>query len=102
MNFDVIVVSVMCGRRNLDNGSTVISSNDRDLLFLTWNVWIPEEARCFPDHIILRLFTQQALDSINPFSIRYQEWNSSDLETLLERPRTLYKRKEMIQLRRFS
>lgn len=79
----------MC-RRNLDNGSTIVSSNDRDLLFLTRNVWIPEGARCCPDHIILRRFKQQALDSIKPFSIRYQEWNSSDLETLLERLRTLY------------
>ena len=59
-------------------------------MFLTRNVWIPEGARCCPNHILLHRFTQQALDSIKPLSIRYEEWNSSDLETLLERLRTLY------------
>ena len=81
-------------RRNLDGSSTVVSSNDRDFVFLTRNIWIPEGARCCPDHIILHRFTQQALDSVKPLSIRYQEWNSSDLEMLLERLRILHNSKK--------
>ena len=81
-------------RRHLDNGSIVVSSDDRNFVFLTRNVWIPEGARCCPDHIVYRQLTKQAIDSIKPMSIRYQEWSSSQIEALLQNFRDLYSRRK--------
>ena len=77
-------------RAHLVVGSTVVSSDDRDIVFLTRNVWIPEGARCCPHHILNRRLSKEAADWIKPLSIRYQEWNSSQIETLLGNFRSLY------------
>ena len=77
-------------RCHLDKGSSVVSSDDRNFVFLTRNTWIPEGARCCPEHIVDRRLTKEALDSIKPSSIRYQEWSSSQIETLLGNFRDLY------------
>jgi hypothetical protein len=57
-------------------------------------MWIPDGARCCPDHIHDRRFTTQAIDTIKPLSVRYQEWNSSDVETMLGKFRILYQDKK--------
>jgi hypothetical protein len=63
-------------------------------LFLTRNIWIPAGARCCPEHVILSRFTKEALDVIKPLSIRYEECDSSYVETLLEKSRILYNGKK--------
>ena len=63
----------------MGSGTSVVSSDDRDFVLLTRNVWIPERARCCTDHLTVGRFKQEALSSIKPFSIRHQEWNSSDV-----------------------
>ena len=77
-------------RAHLAEGSAVVSSDDRDVVFFTRNIWIPEGARCCPHHIVHRRFTKQALDLVKPLSIRYQEWNSGQIEVLLQKFRNLY------------
>ena len=77
-------------RAHLAEGSAVVSSDDRDVVFFTRNIWIPEGARCCPHHIVHRRLTKQALDLISPLSIRYQEWNSGQIEVLLQKFRNLY------------
>jgi hypothetical protein len=72
----------------------VVSSDDRTFVFLTRNVWIPEGARFCPDQIANDQLTKQAVDSIKPLSIRYQEWSSSQIEALLENFRNLYSRRK--------
>lgn len=83
-------------RCHLDKSSIVVSSDDRTFVFLTRNVWIPEGARCCPDHIVHRQLTKQAVDSIKPLSIRYQEWSSSQIEALLQNFRNLYNRRKRL------
>ena len=77
-------------RAHLAEGSAVVSSDDRDVVFFTRNIWIPEGARCCPHHIVHRRLTKQALDLVKPLSIRYEEWNSGQIEVLLQKFRNLY------------
>lgn len=77
-------------RSHLGGGSVVVSSDDRDFVFLTRNVWIPDGARCCPNHMVSRQLTQEGIDSIKPLTIRYQEWSSNEIEVLLGRLRNLY------------
>ena len=77
-------------RAHLAEGSAVVSSDDRNVVFFTRNIWIPEGARCCPHHVVHRRLTKQALDLVKPLSIRYQEWNSGQIEVLLQKFRNLY------------
>ena len=81
-------------RSHLIIGSVVVPSEDRDVVFFARNIWIPEGARCCSHHIIDRRLSRGAVDLIKPLSIRYQEWNSSQIETLLGKFRTLYNGKK--------
>lgn len=81
-------------RHHLDKGSTVVSSEDRSFVFLTRNVWIPEGARSCPDHIVHNQLTKQAVDSIRPLSVRNQEWNSSQVQALIQNFQNLYSRRK--------
>ena len=67
-----------------------MSSDDRDFLFFTRNVWIPEGARCCSNHLINRQLTTDAMNQIKPFSIRQQELNSSDVQLLLSKAQMLF------------
>jgi hypothetical protein len=81
-------------RTHLVVGSVIVPSEDRDVVFFARNIWIPEGARCCSHHIIDRRLSRGAVDLIKPLSIRYQEWNSSQIETLLGKCRTLYNGKK--------
>ena len=67
-----------------------MSSDDRDFLFFTRNVWIPEGARCCSNHLINRQLTTDAMNQIKPLSIRQQELNSSDVQLLLSKAQMLF------------
>jgi len=81
-------------RCNLDSGTKVVSSDDREFVLLTRNVWIPEGARCCPDHLTAGRLKFEALNSIKPLSIRYQEWDSSRVQVLFDKFRILYNGKK--------
>ena len=75
---------------SLYSNSANVSSNDRDFLFFTRNVWIPEGARCCSNHLINRQLTTDAMNQIKPLSIRQQELNSSDVQLLLSKAQMLF------------
>ena len=52
-------------------------------------MWIPEGARCCSDHLVDHQLTREAFDQIKPFSIRYLELNSSDVQLLLNKAQEL-------------
>ncbi|CAM4773244.1 unnamed protein product [Rotaria magnacalcarata] len=60
-----------------------ITLKDRDYLFFSRNIWIPEGARCCSDHLTGHQLSQEAIDAIKMFSIRHQEIKSSDVQLLL-------------------
>lgn len=80
-------------RCDISGSSVVVSSDDRNFVFFTRNIWIPEGARCCPEHVDHRRLTTNALDAVKPRLIRYQEWNGSEFETLLGSFRNLYNAK---------
>ncbi|CAF4373861.1 unnamed protein product [Rotaria magnacalcarata] len=67
-----------------------ITSQDRDFILFSRNIWIPEGARCCSGHLINNLLSKEAVDQIKPFSIRYQELSSSDVQLLLSKDQTLF------------
>ncbi|CAF4872633.1 unnamed protein product [Rotaria socialis] len=77
-------------RENLRDHSVKITSQDRDFIFFSRNTWIPEGARCCSGHLINNLLSKEAVDQIKPFSIRYQELSSSDVQLLLNKAQTLF------------
>jgi hypothetical protein len=74
----------------LNGNAAVISSDDRDFLFFTRNIWIPEGARCCSNHLIGHRIKLEDLDQIKPFSIRQQELNSTDVHILLSKSQQLF------------
>lgn len=75
-------------------GTSVVSSDDRDFVLLTRNVWIPDGARCCPGHIADDRLKQDALNSIKPKSIRHQEWDASHVQVIMDKFRILYNGKK--------
>jgi hypothetical protein len=74
----------------LNGNAAVISYDDRDFLFFTRNIWIPEGARCCSNHLIGHQIKREDLDQIKPFSIRHQELNSTDVHILLGKSQQLF------------
>ncbi|CAF3030011.1 unnamed protein product [Rotaria socialis] len=77
-------------RENLRDHAVKITSQDRDFIFFSRNIWIPEGARCCSGHLINDLLSKEAVDQIKPFSIRYQELSSPDVQLLLNKAQTLF------------
>lgn len=63
-------------------------------MLLTKNVWIPKGARCCPVHLTDHRFTSNAIDLIKPFSIRYEEWDSSNVQGFIDKVRVFYNEKK--------
>ncbi|CAF5204770.1 unnamed protein product, partial [Rotaria magnacalcarata] len=76
-------------RENLRDHAVKITSQDRDFILFSRNIWIPEGARCCSGHLINNLLSKEAVDQIKPFSIRYQELSSSDKRFSFDDPRDL-------------
>ena len=75
-----------------------VSSKDRDFLFFSRNIWIPEGARCCSDHLIGDQLSQESIDAIKPFAIRHQQLNSCDVQLRLSKAQNLFKNEK----KRFS
>ncbi|CAF4034909.1 unnamed protein product [Rotaria magnacalcarata] len=56
-------------RENLRDHAVKITSQDRDFIFFSRNIWIPEGVRCCSGHSINHLLSKEAVDQIKPFSI---------------------------------
>ncbi|CAF4930074.1 unnamed protein product [Rotaria socialis] len=87
-------------RENLRDHAVKITFQDRDFIFLSRNIWIPEVARCCSGHLINNLLSKEAVDQNKPFSIRYQELSSSDVQLLLRKAQTLIEmaRKDLVSM----
>ncbi|CAF4608076.1 unnamed protein product, partial [Rotaria socialis] len=71
-----------------------VSSEDRYLLLLKKNIFIPEGARFFPDHVTNRRFKSEAIDKIAPYSTQMKKVNAVDVQLLLSNCQMLYEDKK--------
>lgn len=60
-----------------------MSSEDRYHVLLMKNIFIPEGARCCPEHTINRRLTSDAMDRISPSTIQYKQFNSTDFQLMI-------------------
>lgn len=63
-------------------------------MFFERNIWIPEGARCCRNHLIGREIKGEVYDQIKPISIRIEEFNSADVQLLLNKSQELFKNKK--------
>ncbi|CAF4440187.1 unnamed protein product, partial [Rotaria magnacalcarata] len=77
-------------RENLRDHAVKITFQDRDFIFFSRNIWIPEGARCLSGHLINNLLSKEAVVQIKPVSIRYQDLSSSDVQLILSKAQTLF------------
>ncbi|CAF1519333.1 unnamed protein product, partial [Rotaria sordida] len=77
-------------RENLHGNAVNVPLKDRDFVFFSRNIWIPDGARCCSDHLIGHQLSKEAIDTIKPFSVRYQELKSSDVQLLLNKSQNLF------------
>jgi len=69
----------------VDGNSKIISSDDRDLVLLKKNVFIPEGARCCSQHMFNNRLKMEAIDKLTPSSIQYKNFNSTDIQLMITR-----------------
>ncbi|CAF5154759.1 unnamed protein product, partial [Rotaria magnacalcarata] len=77
-------------RENLRDHAVKITFQDRDFIFFSRNIWIPEGARCLSGHLINNLLSKEAVVQIKPVSIRYHDLSSSDVQLILSKAQTLF------------
>jgi hypothetical protein len=85
----------VCGT-NIARGAMTVTDEDRYLLLLKKNVFIPEGARCCPDHMTTRRFKSEATDKIAPYSIEMKKLNAADVQLLLSKWQMLYEYKKRL------
>ena len=78
-------------------GLETISSDDRNLVLLKKNVFIPEGARCCPGHMVDDRLKMDAIDRLKPFSVQYKKFNSTDVQLIISKWQILFE-----QQRRFD
>ena len=79
----------MC-RLTIDGSCSTISSEDRDLIFFSKNVFVPEGARCCAKHVNNHRLTLAAIDSIKPSSIQYKRLDSADVQLLISKTKLFF------------
>lgn len=73
-----------CVCREYISGHTAkIACEDRDFVFFSRNVWIPEGARCCASHLNNHRLTTEAIDLVKPFAILNAQLSSADVQLLL-------------------
>lgn len=72
-------------RVTIGNGLQTVSFEDRYFVLLKKNIFIPEGARCCPQHTVDRRLTADAVDQITPLTILYKEFNSSDVQLIISK-----------------
>ncbi|CAF3796636.1 unnamed protein product [Rotaria magnacalcarata] len=81
---------------NISKNSRVISSEDRYLILLNKNVFVPEDARCCPYHMVNQRPTMAAMNSIAPSSIQYKKFSSNDIQLLISKWQTYFERQKRL------
>ena len=70
---------------NIERSSKIVSTEDRDLIFLKKNILISEGAPCYPQHMVDHRLEKNAIDKIAPFSIRNIQFNSTDVQLMINK-----------------
>ncbi|CAF1559096.1 unnamed protein product, partial [Rotaria sordida] len=83
-------------RLTIEGGSYVVTSEDRDLVLLKKNVFIPEGARCCSNHVVNRQLSMAAIDIISPSSIQYKTFSSSDVQLLINRWQIIFEKQKRL------
>ena len=73
-----------------------VSSEDRYLVLLNKNVFIPEGARCCSDHMTNQRFKSKAIDKIAPCFVQMKKLNAGDIQLLLSKWQMLYQDKKRL------
>ena len=85
----------MC-RLTIDGSCSTISSEDRDLIFFSKNVFVPEGARCCAKHVNNHRLTMSAIDSIKPSSIQYKKLDSDDVQLLISKCKLFFQMRKRL------
>ena len=64
-------------------GLQTVSSEDRYWILLKKNIFVPEGSRCCPEHTANRRLTSDAIDRIAPSSVQYKEFDSNDVQLMI-------------------
>ena len=78
-------------------GLRSISLDDRNLVLLKKNVFIPEGARCCSKHMVDDRLKMDAMDTLRPFSVQDKQFNSTDIQLIISKWQMLFE-----QQRRFD
>lgn len=81
-------------RLNFGTGSQTVSSEDRYLVLLKKNIFVPEGARCCSDHNVNRRLTSDAIDQIAPLSVQYKEFDSKDVHLMISTWQMLFQKQK--------
>ncbi|CAF4500569.1 unnamed protein product [Rotaria sp. Silwood2] len=79
---------VVC-RENV-NSTCTVSDEDRDLLFMQSNIFIPKGSRCCPDHVVDGRLINDNLNKIRPRDIMQTSFSATDILTWLGKFRNHY------------
>lgn len=74
---------VVC-RENI-NSTCTVPGEDRDLLFMQSNIFIPKGSRCCADHVVDERLTNDALNGIRPREIMQTSFSSTDILTWFDK-----------------
>ncbi|CAF3738772.1 unnamed protein product [Rotaria socialis] len=64
--------------------SLTVPSNDRSLIWLMKNVFIPEGARCCTEHILNGQLNVDAINQIKPSIVQVMKFSASDVQLLID------------------
>ncbi|CAF2730030.1 unnamed protein product [Rotaria sp. Silwood2] len=77
-------------RKFLKSSLCTISEEDRELLFIKSNIFIPQGSRCCEDHVYKERLRIDALNEIRPFKIAQTNFSSTDVITWFGKFRDYY------------
>ncbi|CAF5013088.1 unnamed protein product, partial [Rotaria sp. Silwood1] len=97
MNCTVSSHKICCVcRLTIEGGSYVVTSEDRDLVLLKKNVFIPEGARYCSNHLVNGQLSMVAIDMISPSTIQYKKLSSNDVQLLINRLQIIFEKQKRL------
>ena len=66
--------------REVISSTTTICDQDRDLLFIKSNIFIPKGSQCCPGHVVNDRLSIDELNKIRPYTITKTPFSSTDVD----------------------
>ncbi len=85
----------MC-RLHIGRGSHVMTLEERDLVLIKKNIFIPEGARCCSEHIVNGYLSKAGMDCIAPSSIQHLKLSSMDIQLIISRWQIIFERQKYL------